>query len=237
MSLLLLPLALASRSDAELFEEQGRWPEALAAWKECASAERHCARRAALLEPMAADQFAGWTVLTEVRRDYRNLGGAEATRRIQEALVQNPEGPAAAELRVWLANEYARGNELGELEKLQATHPDPLGSLLLDKQREAHQRERDVRLSGGLSALLLTAGLLRRSRPLAWSSAGAAVGLLGLPPLGMALLYESTWWRSFLASALLIGLVVLLKERLSLALVQAAFWSGMVAIARQGGWL
>ncbi len=236
MSLFFLPLALASRADAELFEEQGRWPEALAAWKQCADAERHCARRAAVLEPMATDQFAGWTVLSEVRRDYRNLGSTEATRRIQAALEQNPEGPAAAELRIWLANEYARSNELSALEKLQATHPDPLGSLLLDKQREAQRRERDVRISGGFSALLLTAGLLRRSRPLAWSSAGAALGLVGLPPLVMALLYDSTWWRPFLASALLIGLVVLLKARLPLLLLLPAFWSGMVAIGRQGGW-
>ncbi|HNH46756.1 MAG TPA: hypothetical protein PKY30_06950, partial [Myxococcota bacterium] len=132
MSLIFLPLALASRSDAELLEEQGRWPEALAAWRECAAAERHCARRVALLEPMAADQFAGWTVLSEVRRDYRSLGSTEATRRIEAALAQQPDGPAAAELRTWLSNEYARNKQLSALESLQATHPDPLGGLLLD---------------------------------------------------------------------------------------------------------
>lgn len=236
MSLLVLSLALASRSDAELLEEQGRWPEALLAWKDCAATERHCARRVALLEPMAADQFAGWTVLSEVRRDYRSLGSAEATRRIEAALAQRPDGPAAAELRTWLSNEYARNKQLSALESLQATHPDPLGSLLLDKQRDEQRRARDVRLFGGFSALILVAGLLRRSRPLAWSSAGLALGTLGLPPLVMVALYDSTWWRPFLASAALIGLVVLLKARLPLLLLLPAFWGGMVAIGRQGAW-
>jgi hypothetical protein len=236
VSLFLLPLALASRSDAELLEEQGRWPEALESWKQCAATERHCARRADLLEPMAADQFAGWAVLTEVRRNYRSLGSAEATRRIEEALAANPGGPAAAELRTWLSNEYARNNQLSALEQIQAGHPDPLGSLLLDKQREEQRRTRDVRLSGGLSALILVAGLLRRSRPLAWTSAGMALGLLGLPPLVLVALYDSTWWRPFLASAGLIALVVLLKARLPLPLLLPAFWSGMLAIGRQGGW-
>ena len=231
----MLPIALASRAEAELLEEQGRWADALGAWQECAAADRHCTRRAALLAPMAADQFVGWTVLTEVRRDYRSLGSAEATRRIEAALAENPDGPAAAALRAWLSNEYARTEKLPQLEALQAEHPDPLGSLLLEKQQQEQRRQRDVWLSGGLSGLILGVGLLRKG-PLAWSSAGLALATLGLPPLLMVWLYDSVWWRSFLASALLIGGVVLLRGRLPLVALLPAFWAGMVAIARLGGW-
>ena len=228
-------LALASRPDAELLEEQGQWAEALGAWQECAASDRHCARRAALLSPMAEDDFAGWKLLTDVRRDYRSLGSVEATRRIEAALAENPDGPAAPEQRKWLANEYARSNKLPALEALQAEHPDPLGTLLLEKQQAEQRRQRDVSLSGGLSGLILGAGLLRKG-PLAWSSAGLALATLGLPPLAMVWLYDSVWWRSFLASALLIGGVVLLKGRLPLLALLPAFWAGMVAIGRQGGW-
>ena len=194
--------------DGRALERAGDYAAALQAYASCAAEDasaatasgvdvRYCAARVAVLTPQVADNFAGWTTLSGVRAEYRSLGHIEATRRIQAALDANPTGPAASELRLWLANELtqADGNSDAAVAARASVVADDQSSsraraLLLSAERRVLIKVRQDRIAAGCAFVTVgyagaaIRGLLRGARPLpapVWSC-GLAL-LAGVPAL------------------------------------------------------
>ena len=211
-------------ADGRALERTGDYAAALQAYASCAAQApataaalgidtRYCAARVAVLTPQVADNFAGWTTLSGVRAEYRNLGHIESTHRIQAALDANPTGPAASELRLWLANELtqADGNSDAAVAARASVVSDEQSSsgaraLLISAERRVLIKVRQDGIAAGCAfvtvgyAGVAIRGLLRGARPLpapVWSC-GLAL-LAGVPAL-LAWVWGSEDWGWFFAA-------------------------------------
>jgi len=210
--------------DGRALERAGDYAGALEAYGACAAQPtatvaaskpdpRYCAARVEVLSPQAADNFAGWAALSEVRVQYRSLGHAEATRRIQSALDANPTGPAAGDLRLWLANELtqvdatstaavaARANVLADDQSSSGAR-----ALLQSAERRVQKKVRQDRIAAGMGFVSIgyagTAirGLLRGVRPLPVPIWSCGLALLAAAPALMAYVWGSEDWAWFMAA-------------------------------------
>lgn len=163
-----------------------------------------------MLAPQAEDAFLGWTVLAGVRRDFRTLGPEAATAQVQAALDANPAGPAAPELRRWLAHQLTHQGDPGAAAARAAVVADPLAppsakAALLGTEDALRAKEQGRAVAGGLG--LVVAGwasqALRRSRaspPLHPSTVLVGFVLLGAAPSLLALAWGAPSWAWFLAT-------------------------------------
>lgn len=240
----------SDRADGDAADAARDWPAALAAWSACAAADpggrdgRYCATRAAALAPQAADGFAGWGALEEVRREYRTLGSDAAVARVEAALAAAPEGPAAASMRVWLANERARRGEHDAVARIGAELAVDPGAT--DTQRAFvagrvafDRREGQRRVVAGVAGAVGVAYLAVAARgpgPWRWRSAGLAAGLLGAVPVVLAALYEDGMATGFAASGLVVSVAVLLAGRAPRWIAVPGTLGGFGAVAWANGW-
>lgn len=235
---------------AEAAEARGDWAGALAAWERCAAADpaaRACRARAEELRPQAADGFAGWSVLSAVRRDYRHLDPAEAEARVRAAVERDPAGPAAPELMTWLANEAGRRGDAAEAARWReaaTTSPglsEPTRAWLLAgaEGEAALRRERAWTWGLSLAGLAtLGAGAAKRGPPLALGGAGLAFVLLGLVPMAFAWAWGAEldvagFGRMGLAGAVAIAVA----PRLPPWLAAPGAAASVLAVAGWNGWL
>lgn len=200
--------------DGRALEAAGAYAVALEAYRACASTpgpdQRFCAARQAVLAPQAADGFAGWAVLAAVRTNFRTLGPAAATAQIQSALASDPAGPAAPELRRWLAHELTRQGDAGAPAARAAVIGDPMAppssQLALqatERGLRTERRGRAVAVALGLVVLGWAAGVARGWRatpPLAGTTVLVGFALLGAVPAGFALAWGAPGWAWFLAT-------------------------------------
>lgn len=200
--------------DARALEADGAYAEALAAYRTCAATpgpdQRYCAAREAVLAPQAADGFAGWAVLARVRADFRALGPTAATEQVRGALAADPAGPAAPELRRWLAHELTRQGDPGAADARAAVLADPLAPP--SSQAALEGAERGLRAKGEGTAVAASLGLVvlgwawrvvkvgRTATPLPMPTVLAGFALLGLAPAAFALAWGAPGWPWFLAS-------------------------------------
>jgi len=244
------PASGSDRADGNAADAARDWPAALAAWSACAAADpegrdgRYCATRAAALAPHVADGFAGWGALEAVRRDYRTLGSQAAIDRIEAALAAAPEGPAAAAMRVWLANERARRGEHDVVAQIGAElSRDPTAT---DTQRAFvagrvafDRREGQRRVVAGIAGaagLVYLAVAARGPGPWRWRSAGLAAGLLGAVPVALAAIYEDGLATNFAASGAIVSVAVLLAGRAPRWVAVPGTLGGFGAVAWANGW-
>lgn len=239
--------------EAEAAEARGDWAAALQAWERCVEAspeQRRCRARAEELRPQAADGFAGWAVLAEVRRDYRHLGTAEAEARILAAVERDPAGPAAPELMTWLANEASRrGDDVGAARWRDAATASPGLSPPTRAWLEAGAQNEEARraerrltyLFSLVGVAVLGLGAARRGpprRPLALPAAGLAFVLLGLVPMA----YAQVWGAEldvagFGRMGLAAAAAVAVAPRLPPWLAAPGAAAGVLAVAGWNGWL
>lgn len=203
------------------------WPAALAAWSACAEADptgrdgRYCATRAATLAPQAADAFGGWSALEGVRRDYRTLGSDAAVARVEAALAAHPRSPAAASMRVWLANERARRGEDEAVARIGVDLALDPGATDTQRAFVAGRVALDVlegkrRVAAGIGGALgavYAIVALRGPGPWRWRSAGLASLALGAVPTVFAALYDDGIAANFAASGAVVTAAVLLAGR------------------------
>lgn len=195
-------------------EVRGAFAEAVEAYRACSDAEGadqpYCAARLAVLSPQAADGFAGWSVLATVRRDYRTLGHDVAVERVQAALAASPDGPAAAEMRLWLANELTAKDGPAAAAARQAVLSDP--NALPAAQAALRSREEGLARTsrqravaavlGGVALIWMLAVLRLRGWREGGGARSVAVGLLLLAvvPAAMAWAWGAGDWPWFLAT-------------------------------------
>ncbi|MDP2304845.1 MAG: hypothetical protein Q8P18_02325 [Pseudomonadota bacterium] len=244
------PAGLQGRADGDAASAARDWAGAITAWQACAAADptgrdgRYCATRAAALAPHAADGFAGWTALEGVRREYRTLGSDAAIVRVEAALAADPQGPAAASMRVWLANERARRGEDDAVARIGADLAADPGAT--DAQRAFvagrvafDRREGQRRVLAGVGAalgVLYTIVALRGPGPWRWRSAALAALVLGAVPTVFAALYEEGIAASFAASALVVTGAVLLAGRAPRWVSVGGTVGAYAAVAWANGW-
>jgi len=247
---ILLVLSLAAGADdrraATALEAELRFAEAAEAWARCAEAgpprEREGCRAAAeRLRPQAADGYAGWSVLSRVRRDYRTLGSEASRHEVQAALDANPTGPAAPALERWLVAEALEHGQESPLAARVAS-ADPTDAAWVAEQtagvrRAAHHRW--IAAVGGAFTLGFV-GIAAVGRPraaLAWRSAGAALVALGLVPAALATAWEPENAAPFLQNAGFVAVAVLLAPRAPAWLGALGTFGGLAALAWAHGWL
>ena len=216
--------AAPENNDGRSLERAGDYAGALHAYTSCAATDpaatettvldtRYCAARVAVLTPQAADHFAGWATLSAVRAEYRSLGHAEATRRIQAALDANPAGPAASELRLWLATELTQvdaHSDAAIAARASVVADDQSSSgaraLLTSAERRLHRRVRQDRIAAACALLSLgyTAatirGLVRGARPLPVRVWACGLALLAAVPALLSWAWGSEDWGWFFAA-------------------------------------
>ena len=249
--MILVAAALASpRTDGDDAASRGAWAEALAAWEACATGAddrdaRYCASRADALRPQAADDFAGWSELEAVRRDYRTLGSDAALARVEAALAAHPSSPAAPAMRIWLANEHERRGEAAAAGEMRATiAADPTAT----ERERAHavatsaDDARDVlrRRAAGVGAGFGAIYLLRAAwgpGALRWRSAGLAALLLGGVPTVLAALHTEGVADGFAAAGAVIAAAAALAGRAPVWISIPGLLGGLLAVAWGFGWL
>lgn len=237
-----LALALASpREDGEGYEASDQWAEAVTAYQTCVATGadldvRFCATRLNELEPHARDAFAGWKVLTDIRRNYVRLGSDAALEQMETALAARPDGPAAPSMRLWIANERSkRGEPVAEISALPPKAAEYLQAT--EEARAARQWRSNVGMGGifvaGVYALVAWRG------PGAWAgrSALAAGVLLGLVPAAIAGVYDPTFAPGFLRAGAVASLSVLAAPRVHPGLAAAGTVGGLVGTAWWNDWL
>lgn len=163
-----------------------------------------------MLAPQAADGFTGWAVLARVRANFRALGPAAATAQVQAALASDPAGPAAPELRRWLAHELTRQGDPGAGAARAAVLADPLAPP--SSQAALQATERGLRaerggqtVAGALGLVVLgwagrVAQVRRAATPLPLPTVLVGFALLGVAPAVLALSWGAPGWPWFLAS-------------------------------------
>lgn len=224
-------------AEATALEQQGQWPEALAAWENCsqdAREGRRCKARAERLRPQKADQFVGWAELEAVRQHYNDMGSDQALARIQKLLQDHPQTPARPEIDAWLANEYHRRGDTPALSAL-ATQT-PLAETLLGQQQKQDRSFYGQILGFGLTTLYCLWGLFGKG-PVDKQAAGLAFGVVGLIPMGLAWAYDPSYLRPFAAISLGIGGLVLLAPRVPWPLGLMGSLGFFAGIACWQGWL
>jgi hypothetical protein len=229
--------ALATeRRDGEAAEARAEFAAALAHYRACAEGPDRdasfCAARRDVLAPQEADGFAGWAALEVVRREYRALGPEEARRRVELALAAAPDGPAAGEMRGWLAVQ-GRG-------VVAATGVAPAVAAAVEEQaalRRAEERRRKIGIGGLIVAAAYVARAAVGSGKLRWRSATVALGALGVVPAAMAEGWEAGLGAGFLATGLVAAVAILLAGRTEPAVAAAGTLGAMTAAAWWNGWL
>lgn len=233
-----------ARREADELANRGAYAEALVAYRVCAAgtdaSSRYCGTQAERLAPQAADDFAGWSVLMAVQRDYRQLPAAEATARVEAELAERPSGPAAAALRAWLAHERLRAGEPASAEGLSPRD----GAWVEEGAAQVRQARRHAgvaALGGALAAVYV--GVAARGL---WSGGGlrgalpVAVGgflLLGVLPVLAALPLEPGVAGALLVNAGWAAGALLLARSAPPALGAAGTFGGFLALAWSHGWL
>lgn len=239
--MILLAAAWATaRSEGEAAEAQRDWPAAVTAYQGCVATGsdvdvRFCATRLDVLEPHARDGFAGWTELETVRREYRTLGSDAALARVEAALVADPDGPAAAEMKAWIAHERQKRGEPVEVEGL----PEPTRDLLATTEaaREDVRRRRYLGLAGLGVAGFYGVFASRRGGPVAGRSALVAAVVLGLIPALMAAVYGGGLAAGFLRAGAVLSLAVLVAPRVPVWMAAVGTIGALVATAWWNDWL
>jgi hypothetical protein len=241
--------AATPREDGDTANTARDYAAALTAWRTCAESSpdrdaRYCAARVALVAPQAADGFAGWAVLDEVRSDYRTLGSEAAIAKIEAALAAMPDSPAAPAMRLWLVNERSRRNETAEVARLGAEIRDDPRSSATDRAfteaqvafdaREATRRRWGL-AAGAVGAVYVLVAALRRG-PLRWRSAALAALALDVVPAVFAELFEEGRGDGFLYSGGTIALGVLLAGRAPVWVAVPGTLGGFAAAAWANGW-
>ena len=239
----------ADEDQALADEARGDWSAALDAWRACAaeatgSAARRCAARVSTLAPQAADGFAGWAVLDEVRRTYTSLGSDAAVMRIEAALAANPDGPAARDLEVWLANEYTRRGDKASAAAARArvaaapSQSDAARAWVtsIDDREAEEARRRPIAAMGASLAAVYLARAAWGPGALSWRSAGVAGALLGLAPVGFAWAYGNDDEPAFLRIAALLTVAVLLAPRAPVWIAVPGTLGGLLALVWWNGW-
>ncbi len=202
-----------------------------------------------MLGPQRSDGFAGWGVVASVRRDYRTLGHEAAVARVKAALDASPDGPAAPDMRLWLANELtahgsaaaaaARAAVLEDENALPATK-----AALRSRERRLAQTARQNLVAAALGvvasawAVAVVGVRLRREvarEPAEQMSAGAVAGgllLLAVLPAAMAWTWGASGWPWFLAT----GSAGVLGARLAPGLPIWLAVPGTIACVGLGAW-
>ncbi len=201
-----------AESVARGFEQAGRYPEALIAYRKCeleADDARYCSARLRVLAPQEADGFAGWGVLATTRATYRELGPAAAMQAVRTALEASPQGPAAPEMRAWIAAELASTDGPEGDEARAALLVDPAGTarakaVAIGDVERLRRHARQAWIAAGMGALagfyLLYGGWKARGRSASWAAAGGGLLLLGVLPAGMAYAWGASDWQWFFAT-------------------------------------
>jgi hypothetical protein len=241
--ILAVAVALASpRTDGEAAEQAMDFAGAVAAYRDCAAHGsdrdvRFCETRLRVLAPQAADGFAGWRTLEEVRRAYRDLGADAAIARVEDALNAAPDAPAAAEMRRWLANERAKRGEMGSLEAMKG---EPgVDAAWVERKLAQEATERRRRVEAGVGAALATVYAVAAARgpgALRWRSAALAGAMLGAVPCAFAALYEQGMWVGFARTGAAVGLAVLAAARAPAWVAVPGTLGALAAVAWWNGW-
>lgn len=235
-----------ARSDGEALERAADYPAALAAYRVCAADgpdldRRFCEIRVAVLDPQAADDFAGWRLLESVRAAYTTLGSAEALTRVEAGLRAMPESPAAPAMKIWIANEKAKRGDLGPGTALAADPATPEATRARFEAAQAAaaaDRRRDTwALVGGFLAGVYALTGWRRPGALAGRSALVAGVLLGLVPAAIAAAYGGGQAAGFLYSGAVVMLCVLIAPRVPLLVALPGTAGALLATAWWNGWL
>jgi hypothetical protein len=198
-----------------------------------------------VLAPQAVDDFAGWRVLEAVRRDYATLPPGEALARVEAELRRAPDGPAAEALRGWLANESLREGALLEPHEVGAADA---GWVAEGAERVARARRHAVVGAVGAAAALVFAVVAARGLPAAvradpagWRAplrvGAAGFVLVGLLPVGAALVWEPPAALPMLLHALWAGTALLLARGAPVALGAVGAAGGFLALSAAQGWL
>jgi hypothetical protein len=246
--LALYAFAADPRAEADAADRDGRYADALAAYTACAEHAadrdaRYCRARAEVLAPQAADGFAGWAALEGVRRDYRALGSDAALARVEAALAASPDGPAAAEMRAWLAMEHQRRGDIAAVDAMQpalATQAPTTSRWLADREGDAvrERRRRIAAVGGAILAGGYALAAIRGPGRLRWRSAGIAAIALGITPTVLAALFDRELWPGFGRMGGVVTGAVLIAGRARPwvaipgtlgALIAAAWWNGWLA--------
>lgn len=248
-----VPDAASSRAAGDAADHARDWARALEAWRACADGSndrdaRYCGQRAAGLAPHAADAFAGWSALESVRRDYRTLGQSAGYAKVERALAEMPESPAAPAMRLWLQNEHTRRGDVTRATDLAAEIAADPGVTDTERAfvagREAAMRsEEHRRLAGlGCAAVGLAYGLYALAAPRArratflWRSASFSAAFLAVPPVVLATLYDPATTGGFVLSGVVASLCVLLAGRAPPALAATGTVGALGAVAWLNGW-
>lgn len=233
--------ARSTRADATAAESRADYPAALGLYLECAASApdgdaAYCRRRAAVLEPQAADGFAGWSVLADVRREFATLAPAAAEARVADALARAPAGPAAPELRTWLRESALARQDWARAEEW-ATDDDARARVAAARaaarSAAAERRGAEVGAAMGAAYLLVAA---RGRGAIRWRSAGAAALFLAAPAIAIGAIDEPRNLVGFARCGAVTTLAVLVSERAPWWLGAAGTFGGLVAVAWWNGW-
>jgi hypothetical protein len=230
------------RQDGERAEAAMDFAGALAAYDRCVAAEgdrdrAYCETRRAQLAPQAADGFAGWRTLAEVRRDYRTIGSGAAIAKVEAAIAAG--GPAGPALLQWLANERARRGETDALREL-APALDPGAKAWAEARIAGKERDGQRKVAAGVGTALGLGYLVWAARGPGrwrWRAAGAAGLLLGVAPAAMAAVWGPGLWGGYARGGLVVAAGVLLAGRAPVAVAVAGTLGAYVAVAWANGWL
>ncbi len=233
--------------DARRLEADGQYGAALVAYQSCETTgedSRFCAARAKLLKPQAADGYTGWTVLAGVRHRYRELGPVAAATQVQAALDANPTGPAASQLRAWLANERRLTHSPDAEEARDAVIRDPgaapsTRAALANEEKLFQRRARQRYTAIGLGAVAAGyLGVALRGRGTAVSATPLVIGwfFLAITPALLAWAWGASDWPGVLATGSAVVAGVAVAPRAPAWLAAAGTASVALLCAYFAGW-
>ncbi len=228
--ILAIALALADpRRDGTEAESRMDYAAAVEAFRACVATgpdrdQRYCASRLALLEPQAADGFAGWRALEEARRD---PAAGEAS--VRAALDADPSGPAAEALSLWLTHRALQAGQAVQSDEAWVQE-----QVAMRDRRERHHR---VGLAGLAMGAAYTARAAWGPGPLALRGALVAALVLGLVPGLLAAAYDPENGLGFVRSGAVLAACVLLSPRASPGLAGIGTLGALTWAAAKNGWL
>lgn len=186
----------------------------------------------------------GWATLDAVRRSYVALGSDAALARIEAALAQGPDGPAAPEMRLWLAHEYTRRGDTRKAAAARAavaTEPaQPAAARAwmtsIDTREAEEARRRPYAWAGATFAAVYLGRAAWGPGPLQWRSAGVAAVLLGLAPVAFAWAYGNDDEPGFMWIGAVLTTAVLLAPRAPVWIAVPGTLGAMLATVWWNGW-